>query len=78
MSFIPQTKAQNTSEKPRIIYGQPRNLEIGGISVEGVKGYEDYVLIGLSGLTVGERIDIPGDEVTEAVERMWKHGLFWR
>jgi len=76
MSFIPQTKAQNTSEKPRIIYGQPRNLEIGGISVKSVKGYEDYVLIGLSGLTVGERIDIPGDEVTEAVERMWKHGLF--
>ena len=35
-------KAQNVQEKPAIIYGQTRQIEIGGITVEGVKNYEDY------------------------------------
>src|SRR5574344_340535 len=62
---------------PDISYsGTPRTCEIGGIAVEGVKNYEDYVLIGLSGLQVGQTISVPGTEITEAVKRYWKHGLF--
>ena len=56
--------------------GAPHRYEIGGLAVEGVEGYEDYVVIGLSGLYVGQEIDVPGQEVTEAVKRYWKHGLF--
>ena len=44
--------------------------------VEGVKNYEDYVLIGLSGLSVGQTISVPGDEITSAIKRYWRHGLF--
>ncbi len=75
-TIIPQVSAQNYADRPRIIYGQGRNLEIGGIKVEGVKGYDNYSLIGMSGLSIGDRITIPGDEVTEAVERLWQYGLF--
>jgi len=56
--------------------GTPRHCEIGGIAVEGVEGYEDYMLTSLSGLAVGQEIDIPGNDITEAVKRYWKHGLF--
>ena len=56
--------------------GTPRQLEIGGLAVKGVEGYEDYVLTGLSGLSVGQHISLPGTEITEAVKRYWKHGLF--
>ena len=56
--------------------GTPRQCEIGGIAVKGVSDYEDYVLINLSGLSVGQHIDVPGSEITEAVKRYWKHGLF--
>ena len=56
--------------------GTPRQCEIGGINVEGIEGYEDYVIIGLSGLSVGQTISVPGSEITEAVKRYWKHGLF--
>ena len=59
-----------------IVYGKERKLEIGGISVEGVENYDDDILIGLSGLTVGEVVSLPGDEITQAVKRYWKHGLF--
>jgi outer membrane protein insertion porin family len=56
--------------------GSPRHCEIGGITVEGVEGYEDFMLINLSGLSVGQMIDVPGGAITEAVKRYWKHGLF--
>src|SRR5574344_3069218 len=63
--------------KPDISYsGTPRTCVIGGIAVEGIKNYEDYVFIGLSGLQVGQTITVPGNEITEAVKRYWHHGLF--
>ncbi len=71
-----QYMTMTAQDKPTVVYGQTRKLEIGGIKVEGVKNYEDYILIGISGLTVGEQISIPGDEITQAIKRYWKHGLF--
>ena len=69
--------AQDVIINPDISYaGTPRTCEIGGITVKGVEGYEDYVLTSLSGLAVGQSIDVPGQEITEAVKRYWKHGLF--
>ena len=62
---------------PAILYsGMPRQYEIGGINVSGVDSYEPYIIIGLSGLSVGDVIEIPGDDITNAVKRYWKHGLF--
>ena len=76
--FLPLTaSAQNKILNPEISYaGTPRQCEIGGIAVEGVEGYEDFVLINLSQLHVGQKIEVPGSEITEAVKRYWKHGLF--
>ena len=71
--------AQDVIVNPDISYaGTPRTCEIGGLAVKGVEGYEDYVLTGLSGLTIGQTITLPGTEITEAVKRYWKHGLFSR
>ena len=70
-------QAQDVIKNPDISYaGTPRTCEIGGISVKGVEGYEDYVLIGLSGLSVGQMITVPGSEITDAIKRYWRHGLF--
>lgn len=64
-------------EKPNIYYSSnPKKYEIGGISITGAKNYEDYVLIGFSGLTIGQQITVPGPDITNAVNRFWKHGLF--
>jgi outer membrane protein insertion porin family len=71
--------AQDKIVHPDISYaGTPRTCTIGGIAVEGVEGYEDYVLTGLSGLEVGQEIEVPGQAITEAVKRYWKNGLFSR
>ncbi len=72
-----QATSNNKDEKPVILYsGTPRKYEIGGINVTGGEGYEDFTLIGLSGLSVGQHVTIPGDEVTSAIRRYWRHGLF--
>ena len=69
--------AQEKIINPDITYaGNPRSCVIGGITVSGVEGYEDYVLTGISGLVVGQHITLPGNEITDAVKRYWKHGLF--
>ena len=69
--------AQDRIVYPDITYaGSPRDLVIGGISVSGMEGYEDYILTGISGLSVGQHIELPGTAITDAVKRYWNHGLF--
>lgn len=72
-----QAQAQEKIVNPDISYaGMPGTYILGGITVSGVKDYEDYMLTGISGLTIGQEIDVPGDDITQAVKRYWKHGLF--
>ena len=72
-----ETTTEDNTPKPVILYsGTPKKYEIAEIKVEGVPNYEDYILIGLSGLSVGQTITIPGDEITQAIKRYWRHGLF--
>ena len=69
--------AQDKIQYPDISYaGTPRSVTIGGIAVSGADGYEDYMLTGISGLSVGQQIDLPGDEITDAIKHYWKYGLF--
>ncbi|MBR4481624.1 MAG: outer membrane protein assembly factor BamA [Prevotella sp.] len=77
-TFLPLSlSAQDKIINPDISYaGTPRSCEIGGIAVKGVEGYEDYVLAGLSDLSVGQQIEVPGSQITEAVKRYWRNGLF--
>ena len=62
----------------KVVYGVNRapKYPIGGISVNDIPGYEDFVLIGISGLSVGDVVSVPGNEITNAVKRYWRHGLF--
>ena len=72
-----EQEATDTIFSPVISYTlSPQKYEIAGIKVTGAPNYEDFVLIGFSGLSVGDKIEIPGDEITNAVKRFWKHGLF--
>ncbi|WP_075556102.1 outer membrane protein assembly factor BamA [Parabacteroides timonensis] len=70
------TKVEAPAEVPVINYSFPKRYKIADIKVTGIKNYDDFVLIGFSGLSVGDMVTIPGDEITTAVKRFWKHGLF--
>ncbi|GHU79026.1 outer membrane protein assembly factor [Bacteroidia bacterium] len=72
--------AASSSELPVVSYSLNNNRKyaIADIKVTGVEnyGYEDYILIGISSLAVGQKISVPGDEITAAVKQFWRHGLF--
>lgn len=74
------TYTANAQEKivnPNITYaGNPVTYRLAGLRVTGVTDYEDYVLTGISGLAVGQKIEVPGTAISDAVKRYWKHGLF--
>lgn len=62
---------------PDITYsGNPHAYKLAGLAVSGIDGYEDYVLTGISGLSIGQELEVPGTAITDAVKRYWKHGLF--
>ena len=69
--------AQDVIVNPEVSYaGTPRECIIGGITVTHFENTPDFTLIGLSGLQVGQKIDLPGDQITDAVKRYWKNQLF--
>ncbi|MBK9402573.1 MAG: outer membrane protein assembly factor BamA [Bacteroidetes bacterium] len=58
-----------------IDFGNPKEFELGGITVTGVQFLDERVLITLTGLNIGERYKIPGDKISGAIENLWKQGL---
>ena len=69
--------ANDTIYNPPMLYsGMPRTYEIAGINVEGAPNYEDDIILGYAGLKLGDRMAIPGEEVTQIVKRLMRQGLF--
>lgn len=57
-------------------YSSPKEYEIGGITISGIKYLDQTVLLHLIGLEVGQTIYIPGEEITEAIKNLWDQELF--
>lgn len=76
LDITPQV-TPDTIYNPTVIYSPiPRSYEIADITVTGVDPSTDYSIIANSGLSVGERIDIPGAAITEATKRFWRQNLY--
>jgi outer membrane protein insertion porin family len=57
-------------------YMNPEDYIIGGIEISGVKYLDSNALMGISGLRTGQEVTIPGEPLTQAVEKLWEQGLF--
>jgi outer membrane protein insertion porin family len=69
--------ALNAQEKQDIVdYMSPDDFFIGGVTVSGVKYLDTNALIGISGLRIGQDLEIPGDAITTAAQKLWQQGLF--
>ena len=65
----------NTGSK-NISYEKPKEYEIGGITMSGVKYLDHDVLVHLTGLSIGNKVMVPGDKLTKAITKLWDQGLF--
>lgn len=59
-----------------IDYRSPREFTVGGITVSGARNFDTQAIILFSGLSVGQTITIPGEEVAKAIKNLWKQKLF--
>lgn len=59
-----------------IDYANPRKMEIGGIIISGARILDPNALTLLTGLRVGDEIDVPGIKISNAIKNLWKQGLF--
>ena len=57
-------------------YLTPKTYEIGGITFEGADNFDTRVVQLVAGLQVGDRLRIPGDKISAAVDNLWKQGMF--
>ncbi|MDD3859981.1 MAG: POTRA domain-containing protein, partial [Bacteroidales bacterium] len=73
-TFYAQDDLKNQLTK--IDYSEPKEYEIGGVTVSGVQYLDQNVLLYLTGLEIGQKINIPGDEITNAIKKLWDQGLF--
>jgi outer membrane protein insertion porin family len=71
MGFLASSWAQ-----PVIDYSESKNYEIGGIRVDGNKYTDAGALVSISGLSVGQKIKIPGEDIPKAIKKLWRLRLF--
>ena len=75
---IGQTVNENdTSKLPEIVYSNANpKYEIAEITITGADNYEDFLLVGFSGLSVGDIVSVPGEAISKAVKLFMRQGLF--
>lgn len=61
---------------PDINYRSPQQYEIGPIRVEGADNYDHQAIKLIAGLRQGQKIYIPGDQISKAIKNLWAEGLF--
>ncbi|MBN2237079.1 MAG: BamA/TamA family outer membrane protein [Bacteroidales bacterium] len=57
-------------------YAKPKSYTIESIEVSGIEFLDENALIIISGLNIGKTINIPGDDISMAIRKLWKQGLF--
>lgn len=71
-----QTPVDTIYNPPVIFSSMPKQYEIADIKVTGNENYEEFIVIGYSGLKKGDIIEVPGSEISTAAKRLMKQGLF--
>jgi outer membrane protein insertion porin family len=80
--FSDGMSAQNLTQNDSLIktdildYRTPETYEIGGIKVQGADYTDANGIIAITGLSVGQTVRIPSDQIGKAIRNLWKQGLF--
>ncbi|MFA7081743.1 MAG: outer membrane protein assembly factor BamA [Bacteroidales bacterium] len=74
IAFAQQDSIKNN--KIELDYFFPKEYEVGNIIVSGADHLDHPSIILLSGLTVGDKILIPSERITQVIDKLWKQGIF--
>ncbi len=68
--------SQSSANSNIVDYSNPKEYEIAEFLISGVQVIDKNMIQSMAGINVGDKITIPGDEVTKIVKKFWNHGLF--
>ncbi|MTG96816.1 MULTISPECIES: outer membrane protein assembly factor BamA [Myroides] len=57
-------------------YDAPKNYTLGDIKVTGKYNYNPQTVITFTGLSKGQKITVPGEEISDALKKLWNLGFF--
>lgn len=55
---------------------EPGQYILAGVDVTGKLTYNEQTVVQFTGLEKGQRINVPGEEISNAIKKLWKLGLF--
>ncbi|PHI18396.1 outer membrane protein assembly factor BamA [Lewinellaceae bacterium SD302] len=70
------TAQQDSLNPPVFDYSEVNEYEIGGLRVEGAFFAEQNAILGVTGLSVGDQIRVPGADIPKALRNLWRLRLF--
>ncbi|HEY0031174.1 MAG TPA: outer membrane protein assembly factor BamA [Bacteroidia bacterium] len=57
-------------------FSSPKEYKIANVAIKGADHLDAQVLILLSGLAYGDKVQVPGEKFSTAISNLWKQGLF--
>ena len=69
-----QAKAQE--EQERLPFDQGREYILAEVKVVGKITYNEQTVVTFAGLEKGQKIVVPGEQISTAIKKLWKLGLF--
>ncbi len=77
ISVIAQTTSEPTgTDNLDFSFLSPQKYEIGPIRVEGAENFDHNAIKLIAGIRSGQTIQIPGEQISEAINNLWNEGLF--
>lgn len=70
------TAQQDSLVLPVFDYSEVKEYEIGGLRVDGAFFAEENAILGVTGLSVGDQIRVPGADIPKALRNLWRLRLF--
>ena len=71
-----KTEFVETETQPEIYNSSSKKYTIADIEISGIRYLDKSVLIQLTGLKLGQEIEVPGNAITTATKKLWEQGLF--
>lgn len=75
-SVLAQADSTSTNEVFILDYKKPKIFTIEAVEIIGTSFLDKNIIRSLSGLKIGDKISVPGDDISKAIKSLWKQGLF--
>src|SRR5690606_16359836 len=70
LTYTQYASAQDTT------FDKGEEYILGGIEVTGVKSYNDQSVISYTGWRIGQKITVPGEEISDVISKLWGLNFF--